>query len=131
MTAPGATNGSTGGPAVQAPPEQVAPPAQATQPTQAAAEDVAVAKELEELEDRMTPLEGRAGAVKDSVEHLRQQQERSGFSLRQDISASLSSMEQYMGRAEAALGSRNPEAAKKYMDLAEREIEKLEKFFGR
>jgi hypothetical protein len=40
-------------------------------------------------------------------------------------------MEQYMGKAEAALNSRNPEAARKYMDLAEREIEKLEKFFGR
>ena len=36
-----------------------------------------------------------------------------------------------MGKAEAALNSRNPEAAKKNMDLAEREVEKLEKFFGR
>jgi serine/threonine-protein kinase len=79
----------------------------------------------------MTPLAGRASAVKDSVEHLRQQQERAGYSLRQDISASLSSMDQYMGKADAALNSRNLEAAKKYMDLAEREIEKLEKFFGR
>lgn len=83
------------------------------------------------MEDRMTPLSSRANAVKDSVEHLRQQQERSGYSLRQDISASLSNMEQYMGKADAALTSRNPEAAKKYMDLAEREVEKLEKFLGR
>ena len=79
----------------------------------------------------MTPLEGRASAVKDSVEHLRQQQQSAGYSLRQDISASLSSMEQYMEKADAALNSRNPQAAKKYMDLAEREIEKLEKFSGR
>jgi len=98
---------------------------------QVPAENAAAAKELEELEDRMTPLAGRATAVKDSVEHLRQQQERAGYSLRQDISASLSSMEQYMGKADVALNSRNPEGAKKYMDLAEREIEKLEKFFGR
>jgi serine/threonine-protein kinase len=79
----------------------------------------------------MTPLAGRANAVKDSVEHLRQQQERAGYSLRQDISASSSSMERYMDNADAALKARSPEAAKKYMDLAEREIEKLEKFFGR
>ena len=94
-------------------------------------ENAAAAKELEELEDRMTPLAARGSAVKDSVEHLRQQQERAGFSLRHDISASATSMDQYMAKAEAALHSRNPEAAKKYMDLAEREIEKLEKFFGR
>src|SRR5208337_1111112 len=117
-----------GGQAGQAPGEAAAPSSQATQ---AAAQNAAVAKELEELEDRMTPLAGRANGVKDSVEHLRQQQERAGFSLRQDISASLSSMEQYMGKADAALNSRNPEAAKKYMDLAEREVENLEKFFGR
>jgi serine/threonine-protein kinase len=119
------------GQAGQSPEEAAAPPSQAAQATQAAAENAAAAKELEELEDRMTPLAGRANAVKDSVEHLRQQQESAGFSLRHDISASLSSMEQYMGKADAALNSRNPEAAKKYMDLAEREIEKLEKFFGR
>jgi predicted nucleic acid-binding Zn-ribbon protein len=89
------------------------------------------AKELEDLEDRMTPLEGRASAVKDSVEHLRKEQESAGFSLRHDISASETSMEMYMGKAEAALNARNPQSAKRYMDLAEREVENLEKFFGR
>jgi hypothetical protein len=122
------------GAAAQAPGEAAAPTSQPSptgQTTQAVSSDASAAKELEELEDRMTPLEGRASALKDSVEHLRQQQERAGFSLRHDISASESSMEMYMGKAEAALNSRNPQAAKKYMDLAEREIENLEKFFGR
>ena len=117
-----------GGQAGQTLGEAAAPSSQARQ---AAARDAAAAKELEELEDRMTPLAGRANAVKDSVEHLRQQQERAGYSLRQDISASSSNMERYMDNADAALKARSPEAAKKYMDLAEREIEKLEKFFGR
>ncbi|MGA2075584.1 MAG: protein kinase [Terriglobia bacterium] len=106
----------------------VNPPVQAAQPP---AQDASAAKELEELEDRMTPLEGRAGAVKDSVDHLRQQQESAGYSLRQDMSASASNMQQYMGKAQDALNAKNPQAAKKYMDLAEREVEKLEKFFGR
>jgi len=122
------------GAAAQAPAETAAPASQPSptgQATQAASGDASSAKELEELEDRMTPLEGRANAVKDSVQHLRQQQESAGFSLRHDISASESNMEMYMGKAEAALNSRNPTAAKKYMDLAEREIENLEKFFGR
>jgi len=123
-----AQTNQAGGAAGQAAAEPAAPSGQAAQ---AAAENAAAAKELEELEDRMTPLEGRATAVKDSVQHLRQQQERAGYSLRQDISASESNMEMYMGKAETALNSHNPEAAKKYMDMAEREIEKLEKFFGR
>jgi serine/threonine-protein kinase len=127
-TAPNGQIKQAGGQAGQTLGEAAAPSSQATQ---AAAENAAAAKELEELEDRMTPLAGRANAVKDSVEHLRQQQERAGYSLRQDISASSSSMERYMDNADAALKARSPEAAKKYMDLAEREIEKLEKFFGR
>jgi len=83
------------------------------------------------LEDRMTSLAARANAMKDSVDNLRQRQAGDGFSLRPDISALLSRMEQCMGKADAALSSRAPETAKKYMDLAEREVEKLEKFFGR
>jgi serine/threonine-protein kinase len=120
-----------GGQAGQSPEAAAAPPGEAGQAAPAPAGDAAAAKELEELEDRMTPLAGRANAVKDSVDNLRQRQASDGYSLRHDISASLSSMEQYMGKADAALNSRNPETAKKYMDLAEREIEKLEKFFGR
>jgi serine/threonine-protein kinase len=117
-----------GGPPAQASREATALSGQAVE---AAAENAAVAKELEELGDRMTLLAGRANAVKESVEHLRQQQESSGFSLRQNISASLSNMEEYMRNAGAALKSRDSEAAKRYMDLAEQKIEELEKFFGR
>jgi serine/threonine-protein kinase len=130
-TAPNGQINQAGGQAGQTLGEAAAPPSGPGQAAQATAENAAAAKELEELEDRMTPLAGRANAVKDSVEHLRQQQERAGYSLRQDISASSSSMERYMDNADAALKARSPEAAKKYMDLAEREIEKLEKFFGR
>jgi len=79
----------------------------------------------------MTLLAGRASAMNDSVQNLRRQQSSAGYSLRPDISASQSRMEQDMGKADAALNSRAPEAAKKYMDQAEQEIEKLEKFFGR
>jgi serine/threonine-protein kinase len=127
-TAPNGQINQAGGQAGRTLGEAAAPSSQAAQ---AAAQQAAAAKDLEELEDRMTPLAGRANGVKDSVEHLRRQQERAGYSLRQDISASAISMERYMDNADAALRARSPEAAKKYMDLAEREIEKLEKFFGR
>jgi len=88
-------------------------------------------KALEELRDRMTTQSSRAAAMKDSVENLRQRQTAQGFTLRPDISASMNRMEQYMNKADAAINSGDAEGGKKYADLAEREIEKLEKFFGR
>ena len=120
-----------GGQAAQAPEQAATPPSGAGQAAPAPAGEAAAAKELEKLEDQMTSLAGRATAMRDSVENLRRQQASAGYSLRPDISASQSRMEQYMGKADAALNSRSPEAAKKYMDLAEQEVEKLEKFFGR
>ena len=88
-------------------------------------------KVLEELRDRMTSQGARASAMKDSVESLRQRQVAQGFTLRPDISASLNRMEQYMNKADAAISAGDAEAGRKYADLAEREIENLEKFFGR
>jgi hypothetical protein len=39
-------------------------------------------------------------------------------------------MTMYMTKSEAALNAGDPVAAKKYMSLAEHEVETLEKFFG-
>jgi hypothetical protein len=39
-------------------------------------------------------------------------------------------MKMYMAKSEAALNAGDQVAAKKYMSLAEREVETLEKFFG-
>jgi hypothetical protein len=120
-----------GGQAEQPPEQAVAPASEVGKAAQAPASEASDAKELEELGDHITALAGRANAMKDSVENLRQQQKSAGFSLRPDISASLNRMEQYMDKANAALNAHAPEAAKKNMDLAEREVEKLEQFFGR
>jgi hypothetical protein len=39
-------------------------------------------------------------------------------------------MRMYMDKFDAAMNAGDPVAAKKYMGLAEREVETLEKFFG-
>jgi hypothetical protein len=39
-------------------------------------------------------------------------------------------MKMYMDKFDAAMNAGDPEAARKYMGLAEREVETLEKFFG-
>lgn len=85
---------------------------------------------LQELQDRMVALGGRANAAKESVENLRRQQQSQGLGLRSDMAAALSSMEQYMDMADAALAKGDADAAKRDMDRAERQIEKLEKFLG-
>jgi hypothetical protein len=37
----------------------------------------------------------------------------------------------YMSRAQAALQNKDPQGARKYMDLADAQISKVEKFLGR
>ncbi len=77
------------------------------------------------------PLTGRASAVKDSVQNIQRQQNSEGLSMRPDIAAALSRMERFMNEADAALSAGNSASAQRNMDLAEGEIEKLEKFLGR
>jgi hypothetical protein len=86
---------------------------------------------MDQLNDRMVQLGARANAAKTSVERLRNEQSASGLGLRQDITASLSRMEAYMDAADRAAQSGNPASARKSLDQAEREIEKLEAFFGK
>jgi serine/threonine-protein kinase len=88
------------------------------------------AQELEELGDLHTKLAVRAQAANDSVENLRKQMAATGNNLRSDISASQTRMKMYMDKFDAAMNAGDPASAKKYMALAEREVENLEKFFG-
>jgi eukaryotic-like serine/threonine-protein kinase len=88
-------------------------------------------KELEDLERQIDQLASRAGAVHDSLDGLRRQQASQGLSLRGDIASALQRMDNYLGKAQAAMQKEDATASKKYMELAEPEIEKLEKFLGR
>ena len=122
-----ASNLAAGGGQAVSPPAaggagQVAPPP--------AASNAESAQELEELGDLHTKLAVRAQAANDSVENLRKQMAASGNNLRSDISASQTRMKMYMDKFDAAMNAGDPMAAKKYMALAEREVEILEKFFG-
>jgi len=87
--------------------------------------------EIEQLRERMVMLASRAGAVKTSLETLQRQQSAMGLSLRGDITASWKRMEYYMDQAEAALGKGDPAAARRHMEAAGREVDRLEAFLGR
>ena len=88
-------------------------------------------KELEDLERQIDQLASRAGAIHDSLDGLRRQQASQGLSLRGDIASAQQRMDTYLSKAQAAMQKEDATASKKYMALAEPEIEKLEKFLGR
>ncbi|MGH9352795.1 MAG: serine/threonine-protein kinase [Terriglobia bacterium] len=100
------------------------PAASATSPAQDTAE-------LQMLADRMDQLSARANAVKATFSNFEQQVGSTGQSLRPDVTASESRMERYMDKADLAFNAQNAAQTQHYLELAEREINNLEKFFGR
>jgi hypothetical protein len=110
-----------------APAQQAEPPAAPPQPPAQPAVDTAL---LESLQDRLGQLGPRASAIAGALQNLQRQQNAAGYGLRTDISASWKRMEYLLDQAEAALKDSDARRAKKNLDLAEREVEKLDKFLG-
>jgi serine/threonine protein kinase len=89
------------------------------------------AAQLQALDLENDQLSGRASSVVASLDTLQRQQAAQGLGLRGDMVASKQRMETYMSKAQAALQAKDANGAKKYLDLAAIEVEKLEKFLGR
>jgi serine/threonine-protein kinase len=94
-------------------------------------EDAAAAAQMEEIRKQLDLLNIRMDTIKAGLENLRRQQAASGLGLRADMANAAQRMEYYCGLAETALQKRDPQGAKKNLDLAEREASKLESFLGR
>jgi serine/threonine-protein kinase len=107
-------------PPPQAPPQQASP----------APADAAKAEQLEQLREQGSLLSIRAGTVRSSLESLRKAQARSGLGLRADMAASAQRMDYLMNEADAAVQRGDAAAAQRNLDLAEKEVAKLEKFLG-
>ena len=93
--------------------------------------DSADSSQLADLEHEVVQLASRAGAVNDSLEHIRQQQGAQGLGMNTDISSAQQRMAMYMAKAQTALQNQDAKGARKYLDLAEPEVQRLEKFLGR
>jgi serine/threonine-protein kinase len=118
-------------PAEAAPPPAVSTTESAEVTTVAA--DVAAAereKALDELQERLILMATRIGAVNSGLDVLIQEQARSGLSLRGDMTAARQRMEFRMDQAEAAIKSGDPDTAKKQLDFAQSDLEKLERFLN-
>ncbi len=110
---------------------QQSPPSQSQAPPREPEEDPAVARQLKETREQLNLLSIRMDTVKGSLDTLRRQQAASGVGLRSDMANAAQRMEYYFSQTETALSRRDADAAKKNLDLAEREVAKLEKFLGK
>ena len=101
----------------------------AAPPSQEAA--VTAAAQIDELQHEADQLNSRATAVSQSLDGLRRQQSAQGLGLRGDIVASEQRMKTDLSVAQSALDKQDAATAKKYLDYANAETERIEKFLGR
>jgi hypothetical protein len=100
-------------------------------PASAPSEDPKTAEELKEVREQLNLLSIRMDTVKVSLDTLRKQQAASGLGLRPDMASSAQRMEYQYSQTDTALKNRDAAAARKSLDLAEREVSKLENFLGK
>ncbi len=83
-----------------------------------------------DVDERLTQLAARAGAVRASLDNLKQSQARGGLGLRRDMATAENTMGFNLQQAEQKLAAGDSAGAKRNLDLAERALEKLERFLG-
>jgi hypothetical protein len=114
----------------QAPVAQPQPPvAQATQ-AQASAPP-ANAAAAAELRERSNLMSVRVGTIRAAFQSLQKQQAASGLSPRSDMVAADQRLGYQLEQAEASMQQGDVAGAKKRLDAAERDLEKLESFLGK
>ena len=82
------------------------------------------------METETDHLDGRAASVESSLDALEQQMHQSGLGLRGDMVAARSNMRNDIAKAKQAMDAGDTERARHFLDLANREVEKLEAFLG-
>lgn len=87
-------------------------------------------KLLDSLETESDQINGRAASLEASLNTLEQQMHNSGLGLRGDMVAARSNMRNDLDKATQAINSGDTERARHFLDLAHREVEKLEAFLG-
>ncbi len=123
---------STQAPVPAAPAPTAPPPAQQVQQPPASQPQVSAPSraELQAVREQTVLLSTRAGVIRTSLQSMQQAQASQGRNLRADMQEAAGLMGSYLDGAKAALAAGDAESARSFMDKAERQIEKLEKFLG-
>jgi serine/threonine-protein kinase len=88
------------------------------------------ASQLETLEEQTDQLSSRVTSLNDALDNLRNQQAAHGYGLRRDIASAQELMKTHLAKAQTALQNQDAAGAKKYLDLAEEDAAKIDKFLG-
>jgi serine/threonine-protein kinase len=125
-------------PAVSQPQEQAQPqpaqqPAVQEQPVQhrPAAPVGPSRAELQEVRESLALIGVRASGIRTSLQTLQRSQGAKGLNLRGDMQSAASLMNTYLDGAEAALNAGDVAQARSFLDKAEPQVQKLEKFLNR
>lgn len=86
---------------------------------------------MREARGRYANLEARADAALAGVDQIRSQQRAQGLDIRGDILAAMNRLHHQLDEAQKALGQRDLDTANEFMNRADMETTRLEKFLGR
>jgi len=86
--------------------------------------------QLAEVEHEMDQISSREAAANASLDGFQGAQSAQGLQLRGDIVAARQRMQAYAAKAHSALQAQDLENTRKYLDLMETELGKIEKFLG-
>jgi serine/threonine-protein kinase len=87
--------------------------------------------ELQEVRESVALIGVRASGIRTSLQSLQRSQAASGLNLRGDMQAAANLMNTYLDGAEAALNAGDVAQARSFLDKAEPQVQKLEKFLNR
>lgn len=85
---------------------------------------------MQEAREHNVMLGTRASVLRTSLQSIQRTQAAKGLNLRADMQEAAGLMGSYLDGANAALAAGDLPSAKSFMDKAERQIDKLEKFLG-
>ena len=86
---------------------------------------------MREAHERFANLEARADAALAGVEQIRTQQREQGLDIRGDILAAMNRLHHQLDQARQALAQKDLDTANEFMNRADDETVRLEKFQGR
>jgi serine/threonine-protein kinase len=115
---------------IQQPVQQAAPAPQPVAPPHAAPAGPSRA-ELQEVRESIALVGVRAAGIRSSLQSLQRSQAASGLNLRGDMQAAANLMNSYLDGADAALNAGDVAQAKSFLEKAEPQVQKLEKFLNR
>jgi hypothetical protein len=92
--------------------------------------DPQAAREMEELRQKFNSLASRFAAAQESIKGIEAQQARQGLGMRRDVREGAQRVQYLMKESADSLTARNMDAARTSLNMAERGVERLEKFLG-